>query len=95
MARDNIGIKISIHPPLAGRDDEAFQQLGISQEISIHPPLAGRDEGRKCGIDVDENFNPPAPRGTGRISRARSPARSNFNPPAPRGTGLSNTDGDG
>ena len=33
---------ISIHPPLAGRDDTA-SLVEILRDISIHPPLAGRD----------------------------------------------------
>ena len=33
---------ISIHPPLAGRDDLG-DYFAAGGEISIHPPLAGRD----------------------------------------------------
>ena len=33
---------ISIHPPLAGRDD-LLRDLRAEAGISIHPPLAGRD----------------------------------------------------
>ena len=36
---------ISIHPPLAGRDDRP-DLTGRAIVISIHPPLAGRDRGR-------------------------------------------------
>ena len=56
--------------------------------ISIHPSLAGRDVwANKYGTDP-ENFNPPVPRGTGRIRENTTTTRtSNFNPPVPRGTG--------
>ena len=40
------GILISIHAPLAGRDDE-FSRVVKAKLISIHAPLAGRDAGRR------------------------------------------------
>ena len=47
---------ISIHPPLAGRDDTC-RPLHNSRRISIHPPLAGRDSRRnlrcrRMGISI-------------------------------------------
>ena len=35
--------KISIHPPLVGRDVPTPHGRLIDADISIHPPLAGRD----------------------------------------------------
>ena len=56
---------ISIHPPLAGRD-EIIQLRLVYDGISIHPPLAGRDFWIRPAPCQSLNFNPPAPRGTGR-----------------------------
>ena len=55
---------ISIHPPLAGRDILAPYPFWI-KEISIHPPLAGRDKIAERNPSIMQNFNPPAPCGTG------------------------------
>ena len=42
LTLDDLDTKISIHSPLAGRDD--YQSpLSIPRKISIHSPLAGRD----------------------------------------------------
>ena len=62
---------------------------GSLNVISIHPPLAGRDAGFTWSLWACViNFNPPAPRGTGRDCKIMSVVRGkNFNPPAPRGTG--------
>ena len=59
---------ISIHPPLAGRDDDGFLNIdGV--KISIHPPLAGRDIRQGSPLHLHLYFNPPAPRGTGHVLR--------------------------
>ena len=57
--------RISIHPPLAGRDRRCLS-VPLDQMISIHPPLAGRD--RLCVQICHKrgDFNPPAPCGAGR-----------------------------
>ena len=55
--------------------------------ISIHPPLAGRDSLHGMALQEFDNFNPPAPRGTGPTTRRNTDIERNFNPPAPRGTG--------
>ena len=58
--------EISIHPPLAGRDEDQVMHLVSTFDISIHPPLAGRDPRSRLLICSQESyFNPPAPRGTG------------------------------
>ena len=80
---------ISIHPPLAGRDDATFGVNLTIYRISIHPPLAGRDKDRFRHPHRQQHFNPPAPCGTGRFGRRRKRDYSDFNPPAPCGTGRS------
>ena len=63
---------ISIHPPLAGRDDYQLEEL-YPQLISIHPPLAGRDfDAFKSDADGRISIHPPlagrdlpSPRGRG------------------------------
>ena len=58
--------------------------------ISIHPPLAGRDSSPPNFSRYDFDFNPPAPRGTGRMAHGTCPHGTlYFNPPAPRGPGHS------
>ena len=59
---------ISIHPPLAGRDNYSRSVLHGDCLISIHPPLAGRDPRSATRPRSRKNFNPPAPRGTGPVS---------------------------
>ena len=56
---------ISIHPPLAGRDQEE-EMTAWQRRISIHPPLAGRDAAPAEAPAVGCDFNPPAPCGAGR-----------------------------
>ena len=81
--------KISIHPPLAGRDLTAAHITDRMGAISTPPPLAGRDVLRRVARPDEQDFNPPAPRGTGRRRpSARRTGTENFNPPAPRGMGL-------
>ena len=52
-------IAISIHPPLAGRDDVVYD-VCILKPISIHPPLAGRD---RCHAELQDaeciSIHPP------------------------------------
>ena len=55
---------ISIHPPLAGRDDRLLE-LSLARYISIHPPLAGRDTDIPIMQTSSIDFNPPAPCGAG------------------------------
>ena len=78
---------ISIHPPLAGRDNEK-RGGETALDISIHPPLAGRDCDPGAAHGDNDDFNPPAPCGAG-LSRSTRPRRlEHFNPPAPCGAGL-------
>ena len=58
------GITISIHPPLAGRD-QRIRPLLLALAISIHPPLAGRDWTSRSSCGRFSYFNPPAPCGAG------------------------------
>ena len=58
------GVPISIHPPLAGRDQISAQQIATTK-ISIHPPLAGRDLTDTVISFSSMYFNPPAPCGAG------------------------------
>ena len=58
------GVPISIHPPLAGRDQISAQQI-VTTKISIHPPLAGRDLTDTVISFSSMYFNPPAPCGAG------------------------------
>ena len=52
--------RISIHPPLAGRDD-ARSGPQIRSAISIHPPLAGRDEIADVEIMLEQIFQSTRP----------------------------------
>ena len=56
---DELGGGISIHPPLAGRDDVVYD-VCILKPISIHPPLAGRD---RCHAELQDaeciSIHPP------------------------------------
>ena len=58
---------ISIHPPLAGRDQEE-EMTAWQRRISIHPPLAGRDAAPAEAPAVGCDFNPPAPCGAGLVN---------------------------
>ena len=82
-------LRISIHPPRAGRDDFRLY-LCVCANISIHPPRAGRDcQGFKGG-DFPQDFNPPAPCGAGPAKETPCrPRYGHFNPPAPCGAGRS------
>ena len=73
---------ISIHPPLAGRDF-ALAVSSTPLGISIHPPLAGRDPAPATPTRRCRHFNPPAPRGTGRMCRYHSShsSRISIHPP--------------
>ena len=66
--------KISIHAPLAGRD-QGCPCLHRRSEISIHAPLAGRDRLLVPSTRYQQDFNPRAPRGarpaTGKSSSPR------------------------
>ena len=75
---------ISIHSPLAGRDDEVPRSPGLPS-ISIHSPLAGRDSAPWCRCSGTGYFNPLAPRGARRRPGRGPPPRRDFNPLAPRG----------
>ena len=80
---------ISIHPPLAGRDQQRQGDGKAEHGISIHPPLAGRDgQCRGRAVTASTHFNPPAPCGTGPGPAHCLSNQSYFNPPAPCGTGL-------
>ena len=50
-SRADTHIKISIHPSLAGRDDDDRPRQTV-RLISIHPPLAGRDPKRSVIVIV-------------------------------------------
>ena len=80
------GVPISIHPPLAGRDQISAQQIATTK-ISIHPPLAGRDLTDTVISFSSMYFNPPAPCGAGRQILLGLSLQHNFNPPAPCGAG--------
>ena len=56
---------ISIHPPRAGRDRQAFFRRIHIVRISIHPPRAGRDTIVTLIAATLTDFNPPAPCGAG------------------------------
>ena len=56
------GTRISIHAPLAGRDQHR-QSDRRRGHISIHAPLAGRDLDRLIAADGGGHFNPRAPCG--------------------------------
>ena len=78
------------------RDGTATSGLGaVPACISIHPPLAGRDGLQRLCLPDSHNFNPPAPRGTGRACTDGRKHDGYFNPPAPRGTGPKSSIGDG
>jgi len=55
-------VPISIHSPLAGRDDRRNAR-SARPAISIHSPLAGRDKLPDKLFSDARNFNPLAPRG--------------------------------
>ena len=57
---------ISIHAPLAGRDDERLWPFRRLLKISIHAPLAGRDSGPRRTARRLPHFNPRAPCGARR-----------------------------
>ena len=77
---------ISIHPPLAGRDDVIRRRHPV-YDISIHPPLAGRDSegGTKMSESLFQSTRPL--RGGTRPTSSKSRISRNFNPPAPCGAG--------
>ena len=52
--------------------------VGEITEISIHPPLAGRDGAQRRQNVTRQNFNPPAPCGTGRRPDGGDDARMVF-----------------
>ena len=79
--------KISIRPPLAGRD-RIDGRDAHDRHISIHPPLAGRD-GASYGSPWRGriSIHPPLA-GRDLWARLQSPLETDFNPPAPCGAGL-------
>ena len=77
---------ISIHPPLAGRD-ETRGSPPANAEISIHPPLAGRDGHVRHGPGGRNISIHPPLAGRDLSGIACGYAHKNFNPPAPRGAG--------
>ena len=54
--------RISIHAPLAGRDENKMTER-MTQKISIHAPLAGRDPEGPMASPAACHFNPRAPCG--------------------------------
>ena len=64
---------ISIHPPLAGRDDKRQSQSKASK-ISIHPPLAGRDQVVTGGFTLENQFQSTRPLRGGTHTGSRPPA---------------------
>ena len=82
--------KISIHPPLAGRDACALFADLCANVISIHPPLAGRDTTYFTPVARKYlRFQSTRPSRDGTPGTFPFPGRVRyFNPPAPRGTGL-------
>ena len=57
-------MRISIHPPRAGRDLHPCW-IQVPSRISIHPPRAGRDDNHPQDSRITVHFNPPAPCGAG------------------------------
>ena len=77
---------ISIHPPLAGRDQ--CGRILRHKTPYFNPPApcgAGQCKSPRSGRGW--NFNPPAPCGAGPAADSRSRQGPNFNPPAPCGAG--------
>ena len=56
-------ILISIHAPLAGRDDGPVELVDDPDNISIHAPLAGCDCDFPARVSDFDNFNPRTPCG--------------------------------
>ena len=79
--------RISIHPPLAGRDGSPHPRQGFRKYFNPPAPRGTGRRKRERWCDVLHYFNPPAPRGTGHVVQNVKDILSNFNPPAPRGTG--------
>ena len=83
-----VGVGISTHAPLAGRDVDSPAQTSVSG-ISTHAPLAGRDTDAARLLAVPWYFNPRAPCGARRVSPyGRCQRECNFNPRAPCGARL-------
>ena len=57
---------ISIHPPRGGRDEDGAD-TPLACRISIHPPRVGRDARWAAAGQIRRHFNPPSPRGEGRV----------------------------
>ena len=77
---------ISIHAPLAGRDDESQDDAVQAPAISIHAPLAGRDAISVQTSSLPSTFQSTRPlRGATKASFQISRLRSYFNPRAPCG----------
>ena len=55
-------LHVSIHAPLAGRDDSRCRLAPQEKSVSIHAPLAGRDrEGSDGVLEIYPLFCPPRP----------------------------------
>ena len=83
---DGVHAEISIHSPLAGRDDWIGLPPDEDMDISIHSPLAGRD----MGVSADDPEAVPISihsplAGRDRIPTMERASAINFNPLAPRG----------
>ena len=85
---ERISKRISIHPPLAGRDRALERELFSSSNFNPPAPCGTGHMSDVIGCMGESDFNPPAPCGTGRNLSAHRKWQLYFNPPAPCGTGL-------
>ena len=81
-------VKISIHPPHAGRDECATGVRRLHDFYFNPPAPCGAGQLLCGGAGAMLDFNPPAPCGAGRPAWSNPRQQTDFNPPAPCGAGL-------
>ena len=80
---------ISIHPPRAGRDTDAFSNAAMVIFQSTRPVRGGTMvPPPKIGVLLQFQSTRPVRGGTAHTMSCLNQQRSNFNPPAPCGAGL-------
>ena len=62
-------IIISIHPPLAGRDNQTSDRPQVGKDFNPPAPC-GAGPGSSTSSGMFSNFNPPAPCGAGQVARS-------------------------
>ena len=78
-------VPISIHSPLAGRDEQGGELLAVT-DISIHSPLAGRDAAVHGHAQLLRDISIHSPlAGRDQFMFVADCSATDFNPLAPRG----------